>query len=142
MSLFKQGITRRVASGLLAGLPAALIGSRSSSAQDIIKIGTIFPLTGANSVFGNQNFQGVDIAVDLINDRGGVKGRRIALFKGDGHSPQNAISETNRLMSREGIKIFVGSSTSAAGMVGSQEAERSLLLGRNGRRQRLFRTRI
>jgi branched-chain amino acid transport system substrate-binding protein len=28
-------------------------------------------------------------------------------------------------MSREGIKIFVGSSTSAAGMVGSQEAERN-----------------
>lgn len=125
MSVLKQGVTRRVASGLLAGLPAAIIGSRSGSAQEIIKIGAIFPLTGANSVFGNQNFQGVDIAVDLINDRGGVKGRRVAVFKGDGHNPQGAISETNRLMSREGIKIFVGSSTSAAGMVGSQEAERS-----------------
>jgi branched-chain amino acid transport system substrate-binding protein len=125
MSLLKSGVTRRATSALLAGLPAAIIGSRSAIAQDIIKIGAIFPLTGANSVFGNQNFQGVDIAVDLINDRGGVKGRKVAVFKGDGHSPQGAISETNRLMSREGIRIFVGSSTSAAGMVGSQEAERN-----------------
>ena len=125
MSVLKPGMTRRVLSGLLVGLPAAMIGSRPSSAQEVIKIGAIFPLTGANSVFGNQNFQGVDIAVDVINDRGGVKGRKIAIFKGDGHSPQGAISETNRLMSQEGIKIFVGSSTSAAGMVASQEAERN-----------------
>ncbi|MFX6743244.1 hypothetical protein ABTH23_19320, partial [Acinetobacter baumannii] len=48
-----------------------------------------------------------------------------SLFKGDGQSPQGAISETNRLASREGVGIFVGSSTSAAGMVASQEAERN-----------------
>ena len=125
MSVLKPGMTRRAVSGLLVGLPAAIMGSSPSSAQEVIKIGAIFPLTGANSVFGNQNFQGVDIAVDVINDRGGVKGRKVAIFKGDGHSPQGAISETNRLMSQEGIKIFVGSSTSAAGMVASQEAERN-----------------
>lgn len=125
MSLSKPGMSRRVASGLLVGVPAATLLSRRTIAQEVIKIGAIFPLTGANSVFGNQNFQGVDIAVDLVNERGGVKGRKVALFKGDGHNPQGAISETNRLMSREGVKIFVGSSTSAAGMVGSQEAERN-----------------
>jgi len=90
-------------------------------------------------VFGNQNFQGVDIAVDLINDRGGINGRKITLFKGDGNSPQSAISETNRLATREGVGIFVGSSTSAAGMVASQEAERNgaFLLGRHGSCQHL-----
>lgn len=125
MSISKSGMTRRTASGLLAGVPAAMLLGRSASAQEVIKIGAIFPLTGANSVFGNQNYQGVDIAVDLVNDRGGVNGRKVQLFKGDGHNPQGAISETNRLMSREGVKIFTGSSTSAAGMVGSQEAERN-----------------
>src|SRR5690606_2508722 len=93
-------------------------------ADEPIRIGGIFPLTGGNSVFGNQNFQGVEVAVDMINDAGGVNGRKVELFKGDGHNPQAAISETNRLAAREGVKIFVGSSTSAVGMVASQEAER------------------
>ena len=115
---------RKVAKLFAAGCLAGLFG-QPAWAQDAIKIGAIFPLTGASSVFGNQNFQGVDIAVDLINDRGGVNGRKVILFKGDGNSPQSAISETTRLATREGVSIFVGSSTSAAGMVASQEAERN-----------------
>jgi branched-chain amino acid transport system substrate-binding protein len=118
-------LSRRKVMALLAAAPFGGLFARNAFAQSVIKIGAIFPLTGANSVFGNQNFQGVDIAVDLVNDRGGLEGRKFALFKGDGHSPQNAISETNRLATREGIGIFVGSSTSAAGMVASQEAERN-----------------
>ncbi|MFY0080285.1 ABC transporter substrate-binding protein, partial [Acinetobacter baumannii] len=83
--------------------PLSGLFARSALAQDVVKIGAIFPLTGANSVFGNQNYQGVDIAVDLSNEAGGVTGRKISLFKGDGQSPQGAISETNRLASREGV---------------------------------------
>lgn len=120
----QSNLSRRKALGVIAAAPVAL-RSGAAFAQDPIKIGGIFPLTGANSVFGNQNFQGVETAVDLINDRGGINGRKIVLFKGDGNSPQAAISETNRLASREGVQIFVGSSTSAVGMVASQEAERN-----------------
>ncbi|MBN8941976.1 MAG: ABC transporter substrate-binding protein [Rhizobiales bacterium] len=118
-------LSRRTFAGLAAATSICGPFAGSAAAQDVVKIGAIFPLTGANSVFGNQNYQGVDIAVDLINDAGGINGRKISLFKGDGQSPQGAISETNRLASREGVGIFVGSSTSAAGMVASQEAERN-----------------
>ncbi|MBN8988737.1 MAG: ABC transporter substrate-binding protein [Rhizobiales bacterium] len=124
MSQSKRRLARREVLGLLAAVPA-VFSSRSALAQEPIKVGGIFPLTGGNSVFGNQNFQGVETAIELVNDRGGVKGRKIQLFKGDGNSPQAAISETNRLASREGVRIFVGSSTSAVGMVASQEAERN-----------------
>lgn len=123
-----KGLSRRKAMRLLAGVSAAgsaLLSGRVLASEEPIKIGGIFPLTGAGSVFGNQNFQGVEIAVDLLNDRGGIKGRKIALFKGDGHNPQAAISETNRLAAREGVRVFLGSSTSAVGMVASQEAERN-----------------
>lgn len=121
-------MTRRQVMPLLAGGAVAtstVLSARASAADEPVKIGGIFPLTGAGSVFGNQNFQGVEIAVDLINDRGGLNGRKIVLFKGDGHTPQAAISETNRLLAREGVRIFTGSSTSAVGMVASQEAERN-----------------
>lgn len=118
-------ISRRLTLRLLGAAPFAALASQTARGADAIKVGGIFPLTGPNSVFGNQNFQGVDIAVDLINDRRGLGGRKIELFKGDGNTPQAAIGETNRLASREGVKIFVGSSTSAVGMVASQEAERN-----------------
>ena len=124
MSQSTHRLPRRKVLGFLAAAPVVL-SARPLFAQEPIKVGGIFPLTGGNSVFGNQNFQGVETAIDLVNDRGGVKGRKIQLFKGDGNSPQAAISETNRLASREGVKIFVGSSTSAVGMVASQEAERN-----------------
>lgn len=124
MSQSKHRPSRRKVLGLLAAAPAVL-SYRAAFAEEPIKIGGIFPLTGGNSVFGNQNFQGVEAAIDLVNDRGGIKGRKIQLFKGDGNSPQAAISETNRLASREGVRIFTGSSTSAVGMVASQEAERN-----------------
>jgi branched-chain amino acid transport system substrate-binding protein len=123
-----RGISRRQVMPMLAGgslAAGALVSGRATASDGPIKIGGIFPLTGAGSVFGNQNFQGVEIAVDLINDRGGVNGRKVELFKGDGHTPQAAISETTRLAAREGVKIFTGSSTSAVGMVASQEAERN-----------------
>jgi len=125
-----KGVSRRNVLKLLSAVPvagasAALLTSGVAASEDPIKIGGIFPLTGANSVFGNQNFQGVETAVSLINDNGGVNGRKIVLYRGDGHNPQAAISETNRLAAREGVSIFVGSSTSAVGMVASQEAERS-----------------
>src|SRR5688572_23327272 len=108
MSQSNHRIPRRTVLGFLAAAPVVLSARPSFGQQEPIKIGGIFPLTGGNSVFGNQNFQGVETAIDLINDRGGVKGRKIQLFKGDGNSPQAAISETNRLASREGVKIFVG----------------------------------
>ncbi|MCB1512309.1 MAG: ABC transporter substrate-binding protein [Hyphomicrobiaceae bacterium] len=94
-------------------------------AQEDIRIGAIFPFTGGASTFGNQNFQGVDIAADLVNDRGGINGRKIVLLKGDANNTQAAASEVNRLISVEGVNIFLGSSISSASMVATQEAERS-----------------
>lgn len=108
-----------------AALLAATALAPPARAQAEIKIGAVFPFTGPSSVFGNQNFQGVDIAADLVNSRGGVNGRKVVLVKGDGNSTQAAISETNRLITREGVKILTGSSVSSVAMVASQEAERN-----------------
>ena len=116
-------LTRRQ---LAAGAALLVLSSASmAAAQDVIKIGAIFPFTGAASTFGNQNFQGVDIAADLVNDRGGINGMKVELVKGDANSTQAAASEVSRLISVEGIEIFLGSSISSVAMVASQEAERN-----------------
>ena len=110
--------------GPLAGA-ALLSAAQLAHAQEPIKVGAMFPLTGPAGVFGNQNFQGVDIAADVFNERGGMRGRKIVLVKGDASSTAAAISETNRLITSEGVKIMTGSSTSGVSLVATQEAERN-----------------
>jgi branched-chain amino acid transport system substrate-binding protein len=100
-------------------------GISPSMAQEEIRIGAIFPLSGSASTFGNQNFQGVQVAVDLVNDRGGINGRPVVLLRGDAHDTQAAASEVNRLIAVEGVNIFLGSSLSSISMVASQVAERN-----------------
>jgi branched-chain amino acid transport system substrate-binding protein len=48
-------------------------GSGGSASGDTVKIGLIFPLTGANADQGVFNVDGAKLAVDLINSQGGVK---------------------------------------------------------------------
>ena len=117
-----MGLRPMLTSSLLG---IAVLAAAPATAQDTIKVGTVFPLTGPTAVFGTQNFQGVVIAADMINDRGGVKGKKIEIIKGDASSPQAAIAEVNRLITQAGVKILVGSTTTAVAMPATQEAERA-----------------
>ena len=48
--------------------------------RETIKIGVIFPLTGAASDIGEQMRNGMQLAADEINSRGGINGRLIELI--------------------------------------------------------------
>ena len=108
----------------LMALTAAWAAS-PALAQEELRNWAIFRFIGSASTFGKQNYQGVDIAADLINDRGGINGRKVVLLKGDANNTRTAASEVNRLISVEGANIFFGSSVSSVAMVASQEAERN-----------------
>ena len=56
----------------------------------------------------------MQIARDMINERGGVNGRKVEFLLGDATSPNAAISETERLITKDGIKITTGSVRLAA----------------------------
>jgi branched-chain amino acid transport system substrate-binding protein len=60
----------------------------------------------------------------MINERGGVNGRKIEYLQGDATNPNAAISETERLITKEGIKITTGSFASPLAIAVSQAAER------------------
>jgi len=48
--------------------------------EETIKIGLTFPITGTASEIGNQMMNGMQMAVDEINSRGGINGRDIELI--------------------------------------------------------------
>jgi branched-chain amino acid transport system substrate-binding protein len=101
---------------LAAGLPA--------HAQDPVRIGVLLPMTGPLAKNGLENWEALQIARDMIHERGGINGRKIEYLQGDANTPNAAISETERLISKEGVKITTGSFASPIAIAVSQAAER------------------
>ncbi len=108
----------------LFGATAILLAGGVAKAQQPIRIGVLLPLTGPFAKNGIENWEAMQIARDMINERGGVNGRKIEFVQGDATSPNAAISETERIITKDGIKITTGSFASPLAIAVSQAAER------------------
>jgi branched-chain amino acid transport system substrate-binding protein len=62
-------------------LLAAIVGARLTGLTGAprIRIGTILPLTGPDATVGHGMLNSMQLAVDEVNHRGGIKGRRVEL---------------------------------------------------------------
>src|SRR6476660_1233722 len=95
-----------------------------ATAQENIRIGVLLPQTGPLAKNGIENWEAMQIARDMINERGGINGRKIEYLQGDANTPNAAISETERLISKDGVKITTGSFASPIAIAVSQAAAR------------------
>ncbi len=76
--------------------------------SDVIKIGVAGPMTGDQSKMGTDFRNGVSLAVEEWNARGGVLGKKIEMMIGDDqHDPKQAVSVANKLVN-EGVVGVVG----------------------------------
>ena len=104
------GATTALATGALAA-PAII---RRASAQDPIRVGVISPLTGAWTVYGKAHSAGFQMAVDEINEKGGVLGRPIEIVLGDSKTePRIVVEQANRLIRQERVDFLAGTFSSA-----------------------------
>ena len=102
----------------------SLAAQRPAKAQENIRIGVLLPLTGPLAKNGLENWEAMQIARDMINERGGINGRKVEYLQGDANMPNAAISETERLITKDGIKITTGSFASPIAIAVSQASER------------------
>lgn len=84
-------------------------GGEPGGEAETFKVGAIYPLSGANALLGNQCFDAVQIAVDFINEQGGIQGKMVELIKADAPDPTAAATEAGRLVDQMGVKIIFGS---------------------------------
>jgi hypothetical protein len=83
------------------------IAAQKSNAPGVsgteIKIGQTMPYSGPASTWGTIGR--AEIAyVKMINDRGGIKGRKINLISlDDGYSPPKTLEQTRKLVEGEGV---------------------------------------
>src|SRR3954451_15240300 len=103
----------------------ALLGAAATGhAQEPIRIGVLQPMTGPATKNGIENFTAMQIARDMINERGGINGRKVELLLADIPTPTAAISETERLITKDGVKITLGSGVSLLAIPVSQTTEK------------------
>jgi branched-chain amino acid transport system substrate-binding protein len=93
---------------------AALLLFASSAAADI-KIGVIYDHTGAFAAGGSKAAAiGNKIAIDLINEKGGVEGHKIIAIEADAQSKTDvAINEAERLLNDAKVDLLMGVYSSA-----------------------------
>jgi branched-chain amino acid transport system substrate-binding protein len=80
-----------------------------------LKIGVIYDYTGPFAAGGSQAAAvGTKIAIDMINERGGVEGYRIKAIYADAQSKAEvAINEAIRLLEQEKVNLIMGVYSSA-----------------------------
>ncbi len=127
-----QFTRRQILSGALKAAALVAVGPyflRSGlAANEEIRIGTIFPLTGNMAFGGNEGLTGTEIARQIINEQVGIDGRKIVFVSADAPDQTAATNEMNRLISGEGVKLVIGSFSSAIAFTASAVAERNRII--------------
>ena len=108
-----------------AVLIAAVIAAGCTKKDENIKIGVAAQMTGAEAKMGTDFRNGVSIAVDEWNSRGGVLGKKIEVVIGDDQAdPKQAVSVANKL-ANEGVVGVIGHFNSSCSIPASDVYNRS-----------------
>lgn len=100
---------------LVLSASLSLAFGATAHAADPIKIGVPVGLSGANSVVAPSVVQAAELAVDEINAKGGVLGRKLALeIADDGSGAQGAQRAYDSLVFQKKVDAIVAMETSAA----------------------------
>jgi branched-chain amino acid transport system substrate-binding protein len=90
-------------------------GASSSAAADPLKVGTLLPVTGTLAFLGPPEIAGVGLAVDEINEAGGVLGSDVELTQADsGDSTDMTVSSQSAtdLISQD-VSVVIGAASSS-----------------------------
>lgn len=93
---------------LLAIIVALAPALSFAQAREPFKFGLVMPLTGSQALYGKDQVQAAQWAVDEINKAGGVNGHKLEMVLLDSQAdPQIGINMVNRLVSVDKTPIFV-----------------------------------
>jgi len=92
-----------------AALAAALVLPHHSQAAEPIKLGLVTALSGQSARAGEALTRGATIAIEEINAKGGVLGRKLELVRRDDEAnPAKGLIATRELIQREKVAALIG----------------------------------
>jgi branched-chain amino acid transport system substrate-binding protein len=106
---------------MLTSLGLALLPARPVAAADPgvaaseIVIGMWIALTGSQALIGTSERDGIQIAINEINQAGGIHGRKLRLIAyDDAGTPQEALSAARRLIDQDQVFALIAGSNAGA----------------------------
>ncbi len=115
MKKWKKLATAAMAAMLCASLLTGCGGEKKQAADagDTIKVGGAFELTGNVANYGKSIESGVKLAIDEINEKGGVNGKKLALVESDNKSePAESGNSVTKLVTQDKVVAVLGPATS------------------------------
>ena len=108
----------------LTAVAAAMMLAGSAYAADEILIGAVYPMTGDLADSGKTMQEGIDMAIEEINEAGGIDGREIKVIYGDSKGDSAAgMLEAERLITQENVDVLIGCYQSGVTVTVAQIAE-------------------
>ena len=99
----------------LIGVLGLVIMACGESEDDPFTIGVMESVTGPGETYGRVAVQAKQVAVDEINEAGGINGRMLELIVEDSKcNAQDSITAYKKLTDVDGVKIILGTSCSGA----------------------------
>ena len=112
-----------------AALAATMALSMTAMAADTFKIGGLGPISGGAAVYGQCVMNATQIAVDEINEAGGINGYQVEFsFQDDEHDAEKSVNGYNTLKDW-GMQMLLGTVTSTPCIaVGAEAANDNMFL--------------
>jgi branched-chain amino acid transport system substrate-binding protein len=99
----------RIARRLLIAGALAFAASLPAAAQDVVKLGLVAAMSGQSAKSGEAIVRGLSLAVDEINARGGLLGKKVELIVRDDESnPAKGAIAARELVQREKVAALFG----------------------------------
>ena len=118
----------------------ACFAAAPALAADNIKVGAAFALSGSIAVYGEGFKKCVDLAVEEINAKGGIKGKKIEIVYEDNKSnPKDCVSAVRKLISVDRVPVIFGPAGSSNFMAAAPVAQESrvVMLSAQGTAEKL-----
>jgi branched-chain amino acid transport system substrate-binding protein len=102
---------------VLTAMPACTKSAQtpaSAPAADVIRVGTVGSLTGAEATFGTNTLKGVELAAKELNAKGGLDGKKLVVVPVDDRGkPEEAAIAARKLVSESKVQTIIGENASS-----------------------------
>lgn len=106
-------VKKLVSTALCMIMAASVLGGCGKKDAGTIKIGAVLPLTGDVATFGQSTKNGIQLAVDETNKKGGILGKKIeTVYEDDQNTPSSSANAGQKLINNDNVIALIGSVTS------------------------------
>lgn len=113
---------------LAVALMAALVGCtgrQQAKEPDVIKLGALAPLSGAAAATGQDMRDGFTLALEQVNAKGGILGKKVELLlEDDKGDPATAIAAFEKLVTKDQVFMILGGMSSSITLALAEPAKR------------------